>query len=566
MVLWYGANARARTYGDVPTIYVWFRPLYQDSTFGGWVQRRLATTFLGQLRIGSIWRNGISTDELELDEFSYTGPYTPSHWEDIVWAQKYPELIPSDIYHLPYQINDQSRLLRFHTNGKTLLVPCMEFFTRCYARSSEVNRILLTYRPDELDARLMVQEPIDSVSGTRPIWVPPFTTDADAHLLARLRYDAEMSKKLRRFPAVLDHELMASKNNVAFMKFGPWYYGPAELKVQGIDLGNGHFLGLRIVGHTLPEDIPVHALRVQKETDRNGELAGYPMPLREVHEVPEGQTIAVAQELGADGDTDINVIQDPGIEILNTPAQVTTETVRRDRNGRTIRTPSAPSSCSAPGEVGGTGKGVGNLQAHSEALPSAGGSVLKLWAGLVDLQQANPNLIRSVSWCTPGYAFQSPPAVPEASFQLPKLHSSREVHEMHDTNKWLHRPGLTSTRSVFVFRIQTDNFTGYLFEVQRAVREVKNGAGDKESKEDNYCGLVAIPQNGCDLKKWLNIIFEVISWQRGIMKKVSSNIKDITSHQHYYPRSKRDSKALEGQATALLALQRLGIKNLKNSE
>lgn len=79
-----------------------------------------------------------------------------------------------------------------------------------------------------------------------------------------------------------------------------WAFMP---KFRGINLGNGNFLALRIVGHTLPTDIPVHALRVQKETDRNGELARYPMPRREVHEVPEGQTIAVTQELEADRDT-----------------------------------------------------------------------------------------------------------------------------------------------------------------------------------------------------------------------------------------------------------------------
>lgn len=565
-MLWYGANARARTHGDVPTIYVWFRPLYRGREFGNWVWLRVATTFLGQLRIGSIWRNGISTDELEFDEFRYTGSYTRSHWEDIVWAQKHPELIPPDIYRLPYKRNDQSRLLRLHTNGKTLLVPCTEFFSRCYARSSEVNRILLTYRPEELDARLMLQEPIDSVPGARAIWIPPFTTDADAHFLARLRYDTEMSKRLRAFPGQLEQELIGSRNNVAFMAFGPWYYGPARLKVQGIDLGNGNFLALRIVGHTLPTDIPVHALRLQKETDRDAELARYPMPRREVHEVYEGQTIAVTQELGADRDTDIHVIHDPGIEILNTPAPVTTQTVRRDRNGRTIRTPSAPSSCSAPGEVSGTGKGVGNLQAYSEALPPAGGSVLKLWAGLVYLQEANPKLIVSVAWCAPSYIFQHPPAAPEASFQLPALKYPRAVQDIKDTNNWLHRSGLASSRSVFVFRIQTAHFTGYLFEVQRAVREVKNEAGKKENKEDNYCGLVAIPKNGCDLNKWLNTIFEVISWKRGVMNKVLPYIKDITSHQKYYARSKRDMQSLEGQATALLALNRLGISNLKDSK
>ena len=119
---------------------------------------------------------------------------------------------------------------------------------------------------------------------------------------------------------------------------------------------------------------------------------------------------------------------------------------------------------------------------------------------------------------------------------------------------------------MFVFRIQTAHFTGYLFEVQRAVREVENESGETKEKEDSYCGLVAIPKNDCDLPSWLNTIFEVISWQCGIMKNVLPYIKEITSHQSYYPRSKRDEHTLEGQATAFLALTRLGMVNLEYSK
>ncbi|WP_175505525.1 hypothetical protein [Comamonas antarctica] len=375
-----------------------------------------------------------------------------------------------------------------------------------------------------------------------------------------------MSKKLKDFSAQLDQELLASKNNVAFLAFGPWYYGPAKLKVQGVPLNNGDFLALRIVGYSLPEDYPVHALRVHKETDTEGELSRFPRPRREVHEIAEGQTIAATQELGADQDTDIHVVNDPGIEILNTPAPVTTETVRRDRNGRTIRTPSAPSSCSAPGEAGGTGKGVASLQVKSEVSSPSEGAVHALWAGLVYLQEANLGLIRSVAWCTPSYTFRSPPDPPETGFRLPNLKSPRRLQEIRKTRAWLHRSGLSSARSVFVFRIQTPRFTGYFFEVQRAVREGKKDNGATEFVEDSYCGLVAIPKDNGDLSRWLDAIFEAISWQCGIMKNVLPHIKSITSYQAYYQRTKRDGDTLEGQATAFNALSKLGIINLKYSK
>jgi hypothetical protein len=566
VVHWYGANSHARTIGDVPTIYVWFRLLFRDGQFGGLVYQRMASTFLGQLRIGSIWRNGISTHELEFDEFKFNVLYKRSNWDDVVWMQKHPGLIPADSYPLPYNGNDQSRLLRFHSDGKTLLVPCMEFFSRCYAHSAEVNRVLLTYGTPELEDRLMLSEPIPSLSDTRQIWIPPITTDADAHLLARMRYDEEMSKRLRAFSAQLDQELMASKRSLAFLTFGPWHYGLATLKVQGMNLGNGNFLALRIVGHTLPEDYPVHALRLHKETDTESELAHFPKLRREIHEVPEDQTLAVTQESMADQDTCTNVIKDPGIEILNTPAPVTTETVRRDRNGRTTRIPPAPSSDSAPGEIGGTGKGVASLHVHSQPTKPSEGAVLQLWAGLLYLQEANPGLIDSVGCCTPSYTFQGPPAVPKPSFRLPNIKFFRSVEDNKKTRLWLHRPGLSSARSVFIFQIKTANYTGYIFEVQRAVRQIEGKSGEKKTKEDNYCGLVAVPKDGCDLKSWFDTVLEVISWKCGIMKEVRPHIKHVTSHQSYYPRSQRDGDTLEGQATAFRALTKLGLLDLNYSK
>lgn len=49
------------------------------------------------------------------------------------------------------------------------------------------------------------------------------------------------------------------------------------------------------------------------------------------------------------------------MEILNTPAAVTTETVRRDRNGRTIRTPSRPQQLQRSRRGRRHGKGCGEL-------------------------------------------------------------------------------------------------------------------------------------------------------------------------------------------------------------
>ncbi len=81
------------------------------------------------------------------------------------------------------------------------------------------------------------------------------------------------------------------------------------LKVEGINLGNCSFLALRVVGHSLPEDYLVHALHIHKENDTESELTRFPKLRREIHEVTEGQALAVTQESMADQDSDINVIK-----------------------------------------------------------------------------------------------------------------------------------------------------------------------------------------------------------------------------------------------------------------
>lgn len=567
VLLWYGPITPSRTDGEVPRLIVWFCELRADGNLGGWYSDEVAMTFLGQLRVGSIWRGGVSLEQAAFEERHFHVNYSEWNWENTVSiSDRGSSLIPYGNYAMRFPNADRSRLLQFPSAGGMLLLPCMEFFARCYARTGEVNRILMTYNAAEASERLMLAEPVDAISGKWPVWVPPNVALGDAHLLAQLRYDTNAGSKVKKLSAKLDSQLRGNKQSHAFLPIGPWFYGPAQLRVEGVPLDNGNFLGLRVVGYSLPEKPAVHAFYLRREQDAEGETGSHPYPRREIKEVPDSEVASVDPMRSADRDTDITLLKDPAIAILGDAAPIVTEAVTKDRNGRTIRTPSAPSSTVAPGEASGTGKGIGELRANTDVMMAASeGAVRDLWHGLVYLQKVNSTLIDSVSWYTSDQRFKGPPALPNACVPLPNLEVSAAEEEIKKTNAWLNRNGLPFARSTFIFRVETPQFAGYIFEVVRARRNIILEDGSTELKEESYRGLVAIPASNEDFESWLDTVCYAISLKRGMMKDVSRQIRKYVAHGDYYKRSTRDGDTLPGHATAFNALTRLGITDLKYS-
>lgn len=557
VLLWYGANARSRSRGEVPRIYVWFRTIEQNGNLGRWFSLRAPMTVLGQLRIGSIWRNGISSRQLTLSELHFKGHFDASHWCCSTSPKEYgPTLIPENNYCLPYGRHDHSRLLRFKIQDRTLLIPCMEFFTRCYARDAELNRILITYERGEVQERLMLCEPVESSSPNRSIWIPWSISKADAHLLAQLRYDEEIARRIAGLKAFLDQEFKARNQSITFLNIGPWHYGPAQLKVEGVQLDSGDFLGLRIIGHSLPEKHQINAFYIKRETSDAEGLSPYPLPRREIRDIPEDEVIQVEMERSADRDTDIYRTKDPAMEILGKAAAVFPVAMKKV-GGKTVRIPSQPSDSGAPGETEGTGKGIGQLRNESDAILPSEGAILDLWNGLIYLKEANPNIIKSVEWHnhSGGFSDISPPG---SRISLPELDQNASEIEREATYSWINKNGLPNPRSVFIFRIATQNLQGYIFEVQRAKRKDDNGI----TKEEPFRGLVAIPATGGDLTKWLGAVIYAISAECGMMKKVIRRILPISLHTDHYKRTKRGIDSEAGHATAFNALEKLGIEGL----
>ncbi|MFT3812963.1 MAG: hypothetical protein QM740_06245 [Acidovorax sp.] len=561
-LLWYGANIKPYTRGKVPRVIIFFKQLRKGILQEGWTKISAPVTDLGQMRIGSIWRNGLSTHQIVFETHHYSGFYTETQWEQITSVKEVgSNLIPPADYPLHYPYTDHSPLLQFRAQGKTLLVPCLEFFTRCYAHSSETNRILMTYNQEEISNRLMLHESIKTVPGVKSVWVPPGVAIADARLLAQLRYDKVAWRRVCSIHAALDQQLYEKKRDLAYIPIGPWHYGPAQLKVEGVRLSTSDFLGLRIIGHTLPED-GIHALYEQRDQATEGENGRHQLPQREIKEIPEGQTIAVTGAQMADRDTDMYLLKDPDIEILNTPPKITKEAITKDRGRAESKTPSAPSDVAAPGETGGTGKRTAGLRTLSDAMLTSHGSVRDLWNGLLDVQNANAGIIKSLCWYHSEHKFSRTDI--QAYIELPPPPLDKNDAKSKDIRTWLKKSSLPSSRGVCVIKIVTPSITGYIIEILRATKIEADGnllnSEGKLSELENFCGLAVIPPNGIDFESWLKEALEAISRELGIMSKVLCRIQ-FTLGEDYKRVTKHNNKAT-GQATAMNALRKLGIQGL----
>lgn len=231
------------------------------------------------------------------------------------------------------------------------------------------------------------------------------------------------------------------------------------------------------------------------------------------------------------------------MEILNTPATSSDHgncPARSQMAERFERHP-PPAAASAPGEVRRHGKGCGELTGAiggDHAFRRLSAEAL----GRPGLLARNQPRAHSLSWLVHAKLYLSEPTCDSRS-QLSASHSQATQGGARDRKDTCMASSIwTSFNQVSVRLSNPDSALHRLSFLKCSVpyAKLKTKVVRQRKKEDSYCGLVAIPKNDCDLPSWLNTIFEVISWQCGIMKNVLPYIKEITSHQSYYPRSKRD--------------------------
>lgn len=560
---WYGAICRPMQKNHVPRVVVWFRRLQDDGTLGSFFSSNVALTSLGQLRMGSVWEGKRSRVQVQYTKREFEVNFREEHWTHALSSAQHQDktgawLIPQGSYPLPFGVRDRSKLLTMNSNQGTLLIPCLEFL-RCYGRDQEINRVLTTYGWDEVKHRLRLDEPVPSMAGIRIVDLPWFATDADAHLLAHLRYDDFTHRKVRGIHAEIDHELgpPSSRNRFAFPIIGPWFTGPARIEVEGLETSPGSFLGLRITGYSVPLKPSIHILRSEFPEVGDGGNSGKPHPPRNTREFGEDEITPIDDDLTPNQGTEMLVIADPSIRMLEAApvTKVTTDkSVSRGAPG-----PAAPAAdVGAPGEAGGSEKGVGLAHFVSDIELESKGALRDLWNGLQHLQTLYPEILTSLGW----FSFEGTTS-PSATQELKLLglgfpEGEKDQKSLNaDAKKWVYMypDDPTRPRGVMIIEVGSPLTHGYLFEVQRRKISSKNAAHD--GKEEHYSGLAVTTPAGKSPPDWIPDVLFQIANAKGIMSKALANLPSLYGQD--YRRSSSNSDEIAGQSTAANALSKLDI-------
>ena len=277
VVCWHGdivPNLRAST---VPLVEFTLRPYPDDASppeflppgaFGPPTTRSFPATTLGQYRLGSAIKRRESEDTLpeHLTPKDFDVDFSQSGWSLELASEA---LVPYDPLPAPWLqgLSLDSPLIVFQmAGGRTLLVPCVEFFSRCYGHSKELQRVLLTYPWSVVERRLFrtLEPPPPGYEGTWYVRFGPGMTKADAAFLAHIQYDGYTRGAVKRIYAKRE-AASGSPDPQVPLDVGPWFQECAKLRVRGYQLDGSTFLALRVDGSSEPtQGPPVYFERAER--------------------------------------------------------------------------------------------------------------------------------------------------------------------------------------------------------------------------------------------------------------------------------------------------------------
>lgn len=559
-VWWYGPIIKNTNSNSVPKVVVLFRRLDEGAGKNRWLRRETALTHLGLLRIGSVWQSACHKNVLPYQSVTFDVDYSPEGWTCLSAAEiadRAPEsLWSTDLYPLEYR-HDRNYLLDFKlADGRNLLVPCMEFFVRCFGHSAEVKRVLATYPWEEAERRLYLPFEEQPPHGTWAIKLAKRMRNDDVVFLAHVKYD----RHARRVAKSIYSQAEAAPspavrgNPYVFLRAIPWFHGPAQLEVEGIPFNGGRsFLALRITGASQPNGNAV----IRDRENRGGilgtdEVGGHSSDPRT--RIKRARSFPGILDLTSDEEPDHGSmsadIEEDDFKILGTPRAVIDRKtavergfVRRVTDGTGIKSIST-------GERYGSGKGVGYGSIHAPIVLESEGALRETWKAARHLAEAYPEIVRTVGW----YALDSGvnyDGEPKLVVLVPALDDKGKVK-----STWVYREVETETpRGILIIAMEVSGIPVYLLEIQRRIVTATNG----EQSEESFKGLAVTTRNGQDPCKWLRPLLGGIQAEKGVVQRVIGYCPEPThAYAYKHVASTRENVALY-ETAVLNVLSKVGV-------
>ena len=561
IVWWYGGivkNYRAET---VPKVVVFFRMLDENDKPDKFVRREIALTFLGLLRIGSIWKEGICRSEAVMpDIYNPNVDFTAGTWKFVAPWQSARNGEENPINQNDYPLHfpcDKNWLLDFPLeNGKNLLIPCLEFFVRCYGRSAEVPRVLVTYPWGKVVRRFYVPFDQPVMPNTWPVKLASRIYNGDIVCLAHIYHDP-YAKHAAKY---INSQVETSFGNgepFAFIKVSPWFQGKAQILASGLWINDGKtFLSLRLLGCSDPQEAPI--LRDRQNSNKTvgsaeGDEAGKAWNGAPPHVLNKlSDIVDLTDDEEPDHGSAIIEIEEPDFTVLGKSRVVID--VKRTRT-TTAGKPSDGENPSAfsSGEAHSSGKGVGYASIHARPVMESNGMLRDMWNALLYLKMKYPDKIHSVEWFTfeDGFMENDEP-------HLVGLEAFEDTDEVEsDIRNWLFFDTKTQTpRGILIARVTIKDKQVYLAELQRRPRIKTEEDGKKKPAEESFKGLIFILNKPEEFIEWLKFIRSQIRNIKGIVDRVVSKCTGIAAT---FSHRSAGYEEVPCEAAVLNALSKIGV-------
>ncbi|MDR7088545.1 hypothetical protein [Cellvibrio fibrivorans] len=570
---WYGGIYKNSRDQSQPNVVVSFRELTSEGLSDSQILRQVPITSLGQLRLGSIWEGSTCKSQLSYESQTFKVNFTAGSWKfsSFSGASALNIELPYDLdtHPLFYDLRDQSKLIEFpiSTGGK-LVVPCLEFFSRCYGYSQEIKRILTTYFwdvPKGAKERLFAPINRPEVPNLWQVRLRERLCNDDITLLAHIKYDQYTLKRVKKIHADLAtqfNRVLKDPNGKpiarpAFLEAAPWFEGDAELEVEGIWFNDTKsFLGLRITGCSEPGGLTIEGDRTNNGKAERSAPPGSPtswdgVPRKIISHPPIPFDVTGFQAPDhASGTVDI---KDPKMKILGKRRRV----IHR-KTEEASTTPGAVSEDEdskkfSSGEPGGTGKGTGRASIKAEAIMESKGTLRDMWNALLYLRDEYPEVIKGVESYTGSEGFSSE--------EEPKLVSLTPFDDIDDSKEittamrsWVYT-SYPDLRGVLAARITTVQSVVYLFEITRKPR-LKTIKDISTEGEENYQGFMFTLKDNDGFQSWLDTFTAEIRKTKGVVKKLLTRCPGkAEAFNHRMGKQER----VAHETTAKKALQKFGI-------
>lgn len=509
--------------------------------------------------LGTVWQNGICILERILEERTYELDYSPDGWDFTSFRERYPgEPYPHELY--PHYNKDKNWMLEFYLQkGGTLVVPCQEFFSRCYGFSGEIKRVLTTYPWDECLVRFFGD---NRGKTTGPVTVRHNVKERDILMLEYARRHPDSCNALKGIYTHLITEFRSQDphNPVpAFIRIAPWHRQKALLRVQGLAFGeNGRsFLGLRITGVSDPDGPSVEYLRLNSGSAENPAPEGSPSAwggAGKTLQIKVPDSVTVTGQADPEPGVQKAEAETPGIERLGKPRTMHSLKPFQAQYSSGKQSPGQNTDTFASGMPQQSGLAVGELStmAGGDNVLDSEGTVRDVWNALILLKTTQPELVNSLEWYCPTRGFVANDSPAFVAFE-PGISAHLRLHN------WCYIDTVSGKRrGVLFLRISTPDVTACIAEIER--RPPKSD--ELMTREDEaFKGVIVICEPGFDPDGWLRTYLESARLNEG---RVGNFVATLPGRVFSFKHSTSKNMHHPGIPAVKNALSKVGITAFRN--